>query len=132
MFDVKEPKSGTDMNKSQISSLDHIWQYLIKVAAGWRCEICGSTNNGLHAAHIIGRGALWTRWRERNGLALCVECHVDAKIKAWLIAENWRKGSKYRYRWNWIVAQKRKIHYSSRPEYKNEKRRLIRKYRTAA
>ena len=100
-----------------------LWEYLIKSRAGFCCEICGSGVNGLHAAHIIGRGAYWTRWRLRNGLALCVSCHVDAKIKAWLIAESYKKNSKYRWRWRWIVKERMIVHYGN-PDPRNEHRRL--------
>lgn len=95
---------------------DILWQYIIKSCAGCCCEMCGSGNKGLHAAHIIGRGAYWTRWRLRNGLALCFDCHVDAKIKAWLIANDPR-------RWQWIVKQRGIVHYGN-PDPRNEFRRL--------
>ena len=60
-----------------IHSLDKMWEYLIKSLAGWRCEMCGSGSKGLQAAHIIGRAAMWTRWRLRNGLGLCPSCDFD-------------------------------------------------------
>lgn len=105
---------------------DVLWQYIIKGRAGSCCEMCGSGSNGLHAAHIIGRGAYWTRWRLLNGLALCVSCHVDAKIKAWLIAESRWRDSKYRRRWRWVCRQRQILHYGN-PDPKNEYRRLRRK-----
>jgi len=86
-----------------IHNLDIMWQYLVKSRAGCCCEMCGDGTNGLHAAHIIGRGAMWTRWRLRNGLALCPACHVDSKIKAWLIATDFR-------RWLWVVKERQKVH----------------------
>jgi len=104
--------------------LDKMWQYLIKGCAGFCCEMCGSGTNGLHAAHIIGRGGLWTRWRLRNGLALCVSCHNDAKITAWLIAESRKWNSKYRWRWRWITKERRKVHRGHGPYLRNEYRRL--------
>ena len=58
--------------------------------------MCGSGSKGLQAAHIIGRAAMWTRWRLRNGLGLCPSCHNDSKIKAWLIAN-------HPARWRWVV-----------------------------
>jgi len=123
-------KSSIDNRKS---AMDNIWQYLVKCAGGWRCEICGSGSAGLHAAHIIGRRALWTCWRLRNGLALCPNCHDDIKIAAFLQARNWDRSSKYRYRWRWIVAQKRKVNPVFRTsDLLNEHRRLKRKSRTAA
>ena len=123
-------KSKIDNRKSEMNL---IWQFLVKSAAGWRCEMCGSATNGLHAAHIIGRRALWTCWRVRNGLALCVSCHDDVKIAVWLKTRNWDRRSPYRYRWRWIVAQKRKINPVFREsDLRNVERRLRRKYRTAA
>ena len=100
-----------------------LFEYLIKSRAGFRCEMCGSGANGLHAAHIIGRRAYWTRWRLRNGLALCIACHDDVKIKAWLITESRRPESKYRWRLRWIVKQRMIVHYGQ-PDLKNEYRRL--------
>lgn len=100
-----------------------LWEFLIKSRAGFCCEMCGSGTNGLHAAHIIGRRAYWTRWRLRNGLALCPGCHDDVKIKAWLIAESRRQGSNYRWRWRWIVKEKMIVHQGL-PDPKNEYSRL--------
>lgn len=123
-------KSKIDNRKSEMNSM---WQWLVKSGAGWRCEMCGSDGNGLHAAHIIGRRALWTCWQERNGLALCVKCHDDGKIKAWLMARNWDRTSPYRYRWRWICDQRRKINPVFRESDRlNVYRRLKRKSRTAA
>jgi len=105
--------------------LDKMWQYLIKARAGCCCEMCGSGSNGLHAAHIIGRVAMWTRWRLRNGLALCVSCHVDSKIKAWLmgtLAGNYLKPPAGR--WRWVCRQKQKVHRGRWPDLRNEYRRL--------
>lgn len=110
-----------------IRSLDKTWEYLIKGLAGWRCEMCGDGTSGLHAAHIIGRGAMWTRWRLRNGLGLCPACHVDSKIRAWLIAESYKLTSKYRWRWRWIVKERQIVHRGRGPDKKNEYRRLRRK-----
>lgn len=101
---------------------DILWQYLIKSRAGCCCEMCGAGTNGLHAAHIIGRGAYWTRWRLRNGLALCVDCHVDAKIKAWL-----QETAERRRRWRWVVKQRAMVHRGRGPDLRNEYRRLKRK-----
>ena len=111
--------------------VDKLWEYLVKGRAGWRCEICGSGSSGLHAAHIIGRGALWTRHRLRNGLGLCPICHVDSKIKAWLIAEAHKKDSKYRWRWRWVQKQRRIIHRGRGPDLRNEYRRLRSKEKAA-
>lgn len=103
-----------------------LWEYLVKCQAGWRCEMCGSTDSGLHAAHIIGRRALWTRWLLRNGLGLCPDCHDDVKIAKWLRAED-------PVRWRWIVVKRRTVNGVFRlSDLDITHRRLIRKSRIAA
>ena len=107
-----------------IKFLDYLWRGVIKSGKD-ACEMCGATNKGFECAHIIGRGALWTRWHEKNGLLLCCGgCHNDAKIKAWLIAESHKKDSKYRWRWRWVQKQRRIIHRGRGPDLRNEYRRL--------
>ena len=100
-----------------IKFLDYLWRGVIKSGKD-ACEMCGATNKGFECAHIIGRGALWTRWHEKNGLLLCCGgCHNDAKIKAWLIAN-------HPARWRWVVKQKQIIHRGRGPDLRNEYRRL--------
>jgi len=103
-----------------ILMLDKLWQYIIKNRTGWRCEMCGDGKSGLHAAHIIGRGAMWTRWRLRNGLGLCPACHNDVKIKSWLQVND--PG-----RWRWVLRQRATIHRGRGPDLETEYRRLRRK-----
>lgn len=92
-------------------TFDKIWEYMIKSSAGWRCELCGDANNGLDAHHVILRRHLWTRWDKRNGVAVCQGgCHDPVKVLAWLKRTD-------RRRYNWIMAQKRKVHHGERIDF---------------
>ena len=98
-------------------TLDRLWQLIIKERARWRCELCGAGDKGLHAAHINGRGDYWTRWDERNGLAVCPDCHDDVKIKAWL-----KKTDPERLQW--VIEQRAKCHPGERIDLKAIQRNL--------
>ena len=100
-----------------IHSLDKLWQYIIKARAGFCCEICGASDKGLHAAHIIGRRGLWTRWQVKNGLAVCPDCHVDSKIKDWLKANDPN-------RYQWIIKQRAKVRHGQRIDLEAIRRNL--------
>jgi len=69
--------------------------------------MCRASDKGLHAAHIIGRGAYWTRWELRNGIAVCPDCHNDAKIKAWLFDNDFQ-------RYLWVTEQRAKVRHGER------------------
>lgn len=85
-----------------IKYLDYMWRVIIAFRADHRCELCRKA--GSDCAHIITRRNQWTRWHEKNGLVVCVDCHDDQKIEAWLKAND-----PARYRW--IVRQRAKVHY---------------------
>jgi hypothetical protein len=51
-----------------------LWSEIVKKKAGYKCEVCGSTEN-LQSHHIIGRGNWRLRWEPRNGACLCAKHH---------------------------------------------------------
>jgi len=63
---------------SQIKKLDKQWSELIKIRAGYKCEVCGKPAGQckLNSHHIIGRRNKTTRWDLRNGCCLCVKHHM--------------------------------------------------------
>jgi hypothetical protein len=62
------------MTKRQlVRKLDKAWAEKVKQRGS--CEYCGKREN-LQAAHIIGRTNRRLRWDERNGVCLCVRCHL--------------------------------------------------------
>ena len=66
---VKKP-TKTQLNKKA----DTEWSALVKVLAGGRCEVCGTTQN-LNSHHVFGRSNYKVRWDVHNGVCLCVGHH---------------------------------------------------------
>lgn len=97
--------------------LDKLWEYKIKERAGFKCEISGSREGGLDAAHIIGRDYLWTRWDLRNGMAVSRANHDHKTIMEWL-----KRADRRRY--NWIMKQKRTVRHGQKPDLKKVRRKL--------
>ena len=60
-------------------SLDALWSLCIRTRDRFTCRRCGKQHDpksqGLHAAHIFGRGKMSTRFDLLNGVALCYGCH---------------------------------------------------------
>ena len=54
--------------------LDECWSYLVKLRAGFRCEISGA-DTGLNSHHIIGKDTLRIRWEIDNGIAITSGIH---------------------------------------------------------
>ena len=65
-------------------SLDKLWSKLVKIQAGYKCEVCGKNENQcrLNSHHIIGRTNRMTRWDLRNGCCLCTQHHKFGKQSA--------------------------------------------------
>lgn len=63
----------------KIGPLDKIFSQYIRTRDGWCCQRCGKAHarnsQGLHAAHIFGRGKHSTRWHENNAVSLCYGDH---------------------------------------------------------
>ena len=55
--------------------LDDTWAKLVKLRAGNKCEVCQKTTH-LNSHHIYSRAKKSTRWHPKNGVCLCVGCHV--------------------------------------------------------
>jgi predicted restriction endonuclease len=72
------------------STLDKLWSLKIKERAGFKCEICGTTEN-LNSHHIIGRRNHAVRWFLPNGICLCVQHHMGSlsahQNSPWFMAE---------------------------------------------
>lgn len=66
----RKPSKKTLKNK-----LDKAWSQLVKLQAGNKCEVCGSTET-LNSHHIVGRRNLRLRWEPMNGVSLCAGCHT--------------------------------------------------------
>jgi hypothetical protein len=62
--------------KALKKKLNKLWSLAVRKKYP-RCVLCGSSNH-LQAHHAIVRRArsLATRWDIRNGIALCVKCHL--------------------------------------------------------
>lgn len=92
------PKTKKPLTKSQLSKkLDDAWSIAVKVKAGYKCEVCGSTSS-LNSHHIVGRRNRTTRWDIKNGVALCVKHHkfgIESAhedplwFKEWLEDKRW-------------------------------------------
>jgi hypothetical protein len=65
----RKPSKKTLRNK-----LDKAWSQLVKLQAGNKCEVCGSSET-LNSHHIVGRRNLRLRWEVMNGVCLCVKHH---------------------------------------------------------
>lgn len=61
--------------------LDDIWSQLVKLRAGNKCEVCGSTQH-LNSHHIYSRAKMSVRWNVENGICLCVGHHVGTSFSA--------------------------------------------------
>lgn len=55
--------------------LDDAWSLLVKLEAGNKCEVCGTTKT-LNSHHIFSRSNRSVRWDESNGVCLCVAHHT--------------------------------------------------------
>jgi 5-methylcytosine-specific restriction endonuclease McrA len=61
--------------------LDLAWAKLVKLRAGYRCQVCGKTGR-LDSHHIYSRAKKSVRWNPDNGLALCVGHHIGSGFSA--------------------------------------------------
>ena len=62
--------------------LDEAWSELVKLEAGYKCEVCGK-NTTLNSHHIFSRSNRSVRWDEANGVCLCVSHHTfNSKFSA--------------------------------------------------
>ena len=61
--------------------LDNLWSKRVKEEAGYRCELCGSTE-GLNSHHIHHRSNHSVRWWIPNGCCLCSKHHLQDSLSA--------------------------------------------------
>ena len=81
---LKHRKNGlrrTGMRRKGMKrdSLDALWSLCIRTRDRWTCRRCQKAytppTQGLHAAHLFGRGMHSVRHDLNNGVALCYGCH---------------------------------------------------------
>lgn len=60
--------------------MDVLWSQIIRKRNNGNCEVCG--NLGQNSHHVIGRKNLNLRWNLKNGINLCISCHVFGKNSA--------------------------------------------------
>ena len=52
---LEKPSKKYKVSQKKINKeLDNLWSKVVKKLAGYRCEVCGKTEN-LNSHHIIGR-----------------------------------------------------------------------------
>lgn len=60
-------------------TLDRLFSLCVRTRDQFTCRRCGARHSknsqGLHSAHIFGRGKLSTRFELNNAVALCYGCH---------------------------------------------------------
>jgi 5-methylcytosine-specific restriction endonuclease McrA len=67
-------------NKAIKKKLDVLWSQIIRKRNNGFCEVCGKPAQNSH--HIVGRKNLLFRWDLRNGVNLCISCHMFGKNSA--------------------------------------------------
>lgn len=66
--------------KSLKKACDILWALIIRSSNNGNCEICGKPAQNSH--HVIGRIIFALRWDLRNGVNLCISCHMFGKDSA--------------------------------------------------
>jgi hypothetical protein len=58
--------------------LDECWSYLVKLRAGFKCELTGDERAKLNAHHLINKGTTSNRlrWELDNGICISVGLHL--------------------------------------------------------
>lgn len=79
---VKRPPPTTKKVTPWKRYCDWVWALIIKLLAGYRCEICGCTGKQMYAHHLIDREVLVYRYDLMNGICLCYRCHTGDKHTA--------------------------------------------------
>jgi hypothetical protein len=62
-------------SNDQRSLLESIWSYLVKLRAGFKCEISGETESTLNSHHLIGKDTLRLRTELSNGICITAGIH---------------------------------------------------------
>lgn len=97
-------------------TLDRLWRLCIKAGKD-RCEVCGG-RDVLGCHHIVGRRDYWLRWEPLNGVLVDQKCHEHpANILEWLKTRDPE-------RYNWLMAQKRRLHQGQKINLKAIEERL--------
>jgi len=63
------------------SCLDKLWAAKVKLLAGYKCELCGSTEM-LQSHHIHRCKHYGVRWNVINGACLCTDQHCNNDLSA--------------------------------------------------
>lgn len=106
--------------KGYKSKCDTIFALIIRLPG--KCERCGS-KSGLQCAHVISRKNLVLRWDIRNGLCLCLRCHLYWAHKNPLEFADWYR-QKYPVRYEYLMKRKNEIVKMTLEDYKELYARL--------
>jgi hypothetical protein len=85
----KQKKTKRKSNKALVKKCDATWALIIKLRAGFKCEVCGKpgqpvkcypdyNTGGLDAHHILGKTGCRSKYRYEvmNGICLCDNHHT--------------------------------------------------------
>ena len=119
----KKKRSPPSKLKSLEKPLSELWRKLVYARAGYKCEWCGRTMT-LNAHHIARKKSCRERWSLDNGMALCVDCHIN-RWHGQSRGEAWMKSTKQgTARWNKAQALK-KIPYNKTKELQRREDLLV-------
>ena len=84
MLQVQTPLNTTNKTRKVLSKrADRAWSTVVKVNAGFKCEVCGS-DCLLDPHHFVDRDVEILRHCTKNGVCLCRRCHNQAEeCKDW-------------------------------------------------
>jgi len=104
--------------------LDDAWSELVKLEAGYKCEVCG-TDRTLNSHHIFSRSNRSVRWDESNGVCLCVSHHTfNSKFSAHKTPTEFTYWLEEEYGREYLQELSRKAH-STKKWSKFEKEELL-------
>ena len=68
------------VKKAIKKKLDVLWSQIVRKRNNGNCEVCG--NPGQNSHHVISRRNLNLRWDLKNGINLCISCHMFGRNSA--------------------------------------------------
>ena len=99
-------KSRSKTSKRKIEKeCDELWSKIIRSTG--ECQRCGK-KTGLQAAHIISRKHKLFRWDLRNGLCLCVRCHLYWQHREAIEFAEWLKAN-YPEKYNFALNKDKMV-----------------------
>jgi hypothetical protein len=70
---MRHKKTNRQLN---IERCDNLWSELVKILAGYKCEVCGIASPRLNSHHFYSRANKAIRYDPQNGFCLCPSHHV--------------------------------------------------------